>query len=105
MRLDVSVAYALGMNVRQRSEQLIDIQLDFKYRHGCLHLVEETGCPVYGFGNEFLDKVEIDLIFLLKKDAFSVKILMRGSKENILGHHWNNRTPLTARYWGVGQCA
>lgn len=64
LRLDVAMADALGMDVRERPEQLVDIQLDFEDRHGCLHLVEEPRSSVHRLGHKFLDKVEVHFIFL-----------------------------------------
>lgn len=64
MWLDVSVADALGMYVRKRSEELVDVQLDFENRHRCFHLVEITRSSVDGLGNEFEDEVEVDFVFL-----------------------------------------
>ena len=41
LRLDVAMADALRVDVRQRSEKLINVELDFEGRHGRLHLIEE----------------------------------------------------------------
>jgi len=53
LRLDVSVTDALGVNVGQGAEELVDVELDFQHRHGCLHLVEVPRSPVDGFRNKF----------------------------------------------------
>lgn len=58
------MADALGVDVRQSPEQLVDVQLDLEDRHGRLHLVEESGGTVDSLGNELLDQVEVDFIFL-----------------------------------------
>lgn len=62
--LDVSVADALGMDVCQGSEELIDVKLDFQSRHGRLHLVEEAGGTIDGLGNKLLNQIEIDFVLL-----------------------------------------
>lgn len=64
LRLNVTVANALRVNVGQRSEELVGIQLDFQDGHGRLHLVEESRRSVNGFWNKFLDKVEVNFVFL-----------------------------------------
>ena len=58
------MTYPLGMDIRQRAEKLIDVDLDFQDWHGCLHFVEEARCSVHGFWNEFEDQVEVNFIFL-----------------------------------------
>lgn len=62
--LDVSVADSLRVDVGERTEELVDVQLDLQNWHGGLHLVEVAGGPVHGFGNELEHQVEVDLIFL-----------------------------------------
>lgn len=62
--LNVTVANALRVDVGQRSEELVSIQLDFQDGHGGLHLVEESRRSVNSFRDKFLDKVEIDFVFL-----------------------------------------
>jgi hypothetical protein len=58
------VADALRVDVRERSEELVDVQLDFKNRHDGLHLVEVAGRTVDGFRNKFEHKVEVDFVLL-----------------------------------------
>ena len=53
LRFNVSMADSLGMNVRKRTEKLIDVDLDLKNRHGRLHLIEKAGSTVYGFRDKF----------------------------------------------------
>lgn len=55
---------ALGVNVCERAEKLVNVKLDFKRGHGGLELVEEPRGAVDGFGDEFEDQIEIDLILL-----------------------------------------
>lgn len=62
--LDVSMADALGMDVREGAEQLIDEKLDLEDGHDRLHLVEVTGGAVYSLRDEFENEVEVNLIFL-----------------------------------------
>jgi hypothetical protein len=64
LRLDVSVADALRVDVGERAEKLIDVEFDLKNGHHRLHLVEIAGCAVYGLGYEFKHQVEIHFIFL-----------------------------------------
>jgi len=64
LRLDVAVADALGVDVGERAEELVDVELDLEDGHRRLHLVEESRGPVDGFRNEFLHEIEVDLILL-----------------------------------------
>lgn len=63
--LDISMANALRVDVCKSSEKLVDVELDFKNRHRCLHLVEKAGCTVHSFGNKLLYEVEINFISLI----------------------------------------
>lgn len=67
LRLNVSVADALGVNVSQGAEKLVNVQLDLEDGHGRLHLVEESRSSVHRLRNEFLNQVEVDLIFLYSR--------------------------------------
>lgn len=53
MRLDISMADTLGMNVCQRTKELVDVNLDFKDGHSGFHLVEKARGAVNGFRHEF----------------------------------------------------
>lgn len=64
LRLDISMTNTLRVNVRQRSEQLVDVEFDLQDRHGCLHLVEVARGSVDRLGDVLEDKVEVDFIFL-----------------------------------------
>lgn len=66
LRLDVSVTDALGVNVGQGAEELVDVKLNLQHRHGCLHLVEVSRRPVDGLRDVFEDKVEVHFIFLIR---------------------------------------
>lgn len=58
------MADALGVDVCEGSEQLIDEKLDLEDRHDGLHLVEVAGGAVNSLRDEFENEVEVDLIFL-----------------------------------------
>ena len=61
---DITMAYALGVNVCERSEKLVDVEFDLKDRHGGLHLAEISRCAIHGFGNVLEDKIEIYFVLL-----------------------------------------
>jgi hypothetical protein len=61
------VADALRVDVGERAEELVDVELDFEDRHDRLHLVEVARSPVDGFGDEFEDQVEVDFVLLWLK--------------------------------------
>ena len=69
MRLDVSVADALRVNVGERAEQLVDVKLDLENWHGGLHLIEKARCPVDGLGDVLLDEIEVDFVFLRQRQS------------------------------------
>jgi hypothetical protein len=50
--------------VGKGAEELVDVELDFEYGHGGLHLVEVAGGAVDGLGDVLLDQVEVDLVLL-----------------------------------------
>ncbi len=52
------------MDVGERPEELVDVELDLQGRHGRLHLIEEPRGPVHRLRDELLHQVEVDLIFL-----------------------------------------
>lgn len=58
------MANALGVDVGQRAEQLVNVQLHLEDWHGGLHFVEEPRCTVDSLGDVFLNQVEIDFILL-----------------------------------------
>jgi hypothetical protein len=61
------------VDIGKRTEELIDVKLDFKDWHHSLHLVEVTRCTVDGFGDEFKHEVEVDFVLLwLKRLATQV---------------------------------
>lgn len=102
MRLDVSVADALGVNVGQGSEKLVDVQLDLQRGHSGLHFIEKTRSPIDGLRNEFLDQVEIDLIFLI---SYQLKCTQIAARLYIHVRRSSNKRPSAEQYWGVEQFA
>lgn len=64
LRLDVSVADALGVDVGERAEELVDVQLDLEDGHGGLELVEMSRGAVDRLRHVLLHQVEVDFIFL-----------------------------------------
>jgi hypothetical protein len=64
LRLDVTMADALRVNIRQGAEKLVDVELHLENRHGRLHLVEVTRSAVNSLRNELEHEIEIHLIFL-----------------------------------------
>lgn len=58
------MADALGVDVGESAEELVDIELDFEVWHGGLHLIEISRGPVDSFGDVFLNQVEVDFILL-----------------------------------------
>jgi len=64
LRLDVPVANALGVDVRQRAEELVDIKLNFENGHNSFHLVKISGSSVDSLGDIFENEVEVDFVFL-----------------------------------------
>lgn len=64
LRLNVAVTDALGVDVGQGSEELIDVEFDLENRHRGLGLVEESRGSVDSLRNEFLDQVEVHFILL-----------------------------------------
>jgi len=55
LRLDVSVADSLRMDVCESSEELVYVQLHFEHGHCCLHLVKVARRSVDGFWHVFED--------------------------------------------------
>lgn len=64
LRLNVSVADSLGVDIGERAKELVDVKLDLEDWHGGLELVEVPRGSVDSLGHEFEHQVEIDLIFL-----------------------------------------
>lgn len=65
------MADPLRVDVRERTEQLVDVELHLEDRHNRLHLVEVARSAVNGFGDEFEHKVQVNLILLQVKSSAS----------------------------------
>ena len=65
--LDVSMADALGVDVGEGAEELVDVQLDFEDGHDRLHLVEVARRPVDSLGNKLQHEIQVDLVLLWLK--------------------------------------
>lgn len=65
--LDISVADALGVDVGERSEELVDVEFDLQRWHCRLQLVEVTRCSVDGLWYKLQHQVEVNLVFLRKQ--------------------------------------
>jgi hypothetical protein len=64
LRLDVSVADPLRVDVGEGAEKLVDVELDLKDRHDRLHLVEVARSAVDSLGDELEHEVQVDLVLL-----------------------------------------
>ena len=64
LRLDVAMADADGVNVHERTEELVHIQLDLEHGHGLLELGIVPAGTVHGLWDVFEHKVEVHFIFL-----------------------------------------
>lgn len=73
------MANALRVDVRQSSEQLVNVEFNFKDRHRRLHLVEESGGSIDCLRNKFLDEIQVNFILLESRQQSSGGIV-RGFK-------------------------
>ena len=55
------------MDVGERAEELVDVELDFEDGHDSLHLVEVARCSVDGFRDVLEHEVKIDFVLLWLK--------------------------------------
>ena len=58
------MADSLRVNVGERTEQLVDVELNLENGHNRLHFVEVARSAVNGLGNELEHEVEVDLVLL-----------------------------------------
>lgn len=72
--LDISVADALGVDIRQRPEELVSVELHLEDGHSRLQLVKESRSSVDRLGDKFLDEVEVDFVFLQDVSGGTVNI-------------------------------
>lgn len=71
LRLDITVADALRVDVGKSSEQLVGVEFDLKHGHCGLHFVEVARGTIDGLRDKFEDQVQVDFIFLGgQKDIF-----------------------------------
>ena len=61
---DVPVADSLRVDVGERAEQLVDVELDFEDGHDRLHLVEVARSAVNRLGNKLEHEIQIHLVLL-----------------------------------------
>ena len=59
----------MRVDVGKRTEELVNVELDFQHGHGGLHLVEVPGCSVNGFWDIFENEVQVHFIFLQSKEV------------------------------------
>ena len=56
---------SLGVNIRKRTEKLVDVELDLEYGHGGLEFVEIARCSIDCFGDVLEHEVEVDFVLLM----------------------------------------
>jgi hypothetical protein len=70
------MADALRVDVGERAEQLVDVELDLEDGHDRLHLVEVARGAVDSLGHKLEDEVEVHFI-LLWLDALVIGVSLR----------------------------
>jgi hypothetical protein len=70
------------VDVGQRPEELIDVELNLQHGHCRLQLVEIPRCAVHGFGDVFEDKIEVNFIFLQSRGGKYGQV-SRAGKEKV----------------------
>ena len=68
LRFNIPVTDPHRMDVGERTEELVDVDLYFQYRHCSLQLVEEARCSVDSLRDEFEHEVQV-YFFLLHKSS------------------------------------
>ena len=58
------MADPLRVDVGERAEKLVDVELDLKDRHDRLHLVEIARSTIDGLGNKLEHEVQVNLVLL-----------------------------------------
>lgn len=61
------MADALGVDVGERAEELVDVEFDFEDGHDRLHLVEVARSAVDGLGDELEHEIQVNLVLLWLK--------------------------------------
>lgn len=64
LRFDVTMADPLRVDVRERAEELVDVDFDLKNGHCSLQLIEVAGGAVYSLGDILEDEIQVDFFFL-----------------------------------------
>ena len=64
LRLDIAVANADGVDVHERAEELVHVELDLQHRHGLLELGVVPAGAVHGLWDIFEHKIEVHFVFL-----------------------------------------
>lgn len=72
MGLDIAMTDTQGVNISQRSQQLINVQLDVYCGNGCFDLGVVLGNSVNGLWHKLQDEVEIDFIGLVARGVEAV---------------------------------
>ena len=87
------MADALRVNVRERAEQLVDVEFHLEDRHDGLHLVEVARGAVDGLGNEFEYEVEVDFVLLRLKRLATWAATVAVACRHIPARHCCRRRP------------
>lgn len=82
------MADALGMDVGERAEELVDVKLHFEDGHYRLHLVEVARGAVHGLRDVLKHEVEVDFVFL------RLAMLVRWRQAAGEGRETRTRSPL-----------
>lgn len=61
------MADALGVDVGEGAEKLVDVELNLENWHGSLHLVEVSGSTVDSFWHKLLHEIEVNFILLIRR--------------------------------------
>ena len=69
------MAYTLGMDVRQRTKKLINVDLYLEDRHGRLHLIEKARRAVHRLRHKLEHQIKVHLIFLRHKTLANLSII------------------------------
>ena len=87
------MADTLGVDVREGSEELVDVEFYFKDGHGGLHLIEVSGSAIHGLWNELLYQIEVNFILLGIVNECAIRVEKRGEGDHLLCRHWSSKRP------------
>ena len=76
LRLDVTMANSLRVNVRQGTEELVNIDFDLEKGHSRLELVEEAGSTIDCFWNILQYQIEVNFVFLFKVSGCHLVLIL-----------------------------